>query len=84
MTEKTPENLPSYTPEVPAQAIQHRRPGWARRLLRNPNVVFGSLIFLVLVLMAVFAGVLSTHKPTRLFPAVRLKPPSLQNYLGTD
>jgi len=56
----------------------------ARRLLRNPNVVFGSLIFLILVLIALFADALSTHKPTRLYPAIRLKPPSLQNYLGTD
>jgi len=77
----------SPSPERPAistPTVQTRRPGWARRSLRNPSVLFGSLIFLVLVWVAVFAGALSTQSPTRLYPANRLKPPSAQHYLGTD
>jgi len=84
MTETSPENPAHGTPDITTPAIRTSPPGWARRVFRNPNVVFGSLIFLVLVLVAVFADALSTHKPTCLFPAIRLKPPSLQNYLGTD
>jgi peptide/nickel transport system permease protein len=61
-----------------------RRIRWYHRLLRNRNVVAGTAMFLLLLLAAIFAGVLSTHNPTRLFPADRLKPPSAQNYLGTD
>jgi peptide/nickel transport system permease protein len=61
-----------------------RRIRWYHRLLRNRNVVAGTAMFLLLLLAAIFADVLSTHVPTRLFPADRLKPPSAQNYLGTD
>ncbi len=57
---------------------------WTRRLLRNPNVVIGGSVFLGLVLVAVFAAALSPYNPTRLYPGLRLKPPSLQNILGTD
>jgi peptide/nickel transport system permease protein len=77
-------NLPAETPDITTPATPARRPGWLRRSLRHPNVIFGALIFLGLLLVASFADVLSTHKPTRLYPAIRLKPPSFQNYLGTD
>ncbi len=84
MTETGRENLQAQTPDAATRSTGNRRPGWGRRLFRNPNVVFGSLAFLLLVLVAVFADALSTHKPTRLYPAIRLRPPSLENYLGTD
>lgn len=57
---------------------------WFRRLLRNRSVVVGAAIFGVFLLAAIFADQLSTHVPTRLHPAQRLKPPSGANYLGTD
>ena len=81
MTQERPEGQPL---DATAATVRDRRPRWMRRFLRHPNVVFGSLIFLGLILVALFAGALSTHKPTRLFPANRLRPPSVQNYLGTD
>jgi peptide/nickel transport system permease protein len=84
MTETGRDNPADGTPDITTSATPTRRPGWLHRSLRHPNVVFGSLIFLVLLLVAVLADALSTHKPTRLYPAVRLRPPSLQNYLGTD
>jgi len=80
-TEKHPQNQP---PDAAATTVRNPRSRSMRRFLRHPNVVFGSLIFLGLVLVALLADVLSTHKPTRLFPANRLKPPSAQSYLGTD
>src|SRR5688500_19595811 len=55
-----------------------------RRLARNPNVVVGTLIFLILLAAAIAAGVVATHDPTRLDPVNRLKPPSAKNFLGTD
>jgi len=82
MTELRREDLPE-----PAQApspARSLRTGWVRRSARNPNVVFGSLILVVLLLVAVFAGALSTQNPTRLFPGNRLRPPGAQHYLGTD
>ena len=53
-------------------AAASTRPRWLRRLLGNHSVVAGALILLVFVLAALFAGVLSTHNPTRLAPASRL------------
>src|SRR6266850_478499 len=55
-----------------------------RRILRNPNVIIGGIVFLLLVLVALFADVLSPYNPTRLYPGQRLKPPSAHNILGTD
>src|SRR5882724_7974656 len=55
-----------------------------RRLLRNRSVVIGGSVFLLLVLVALFADALSPYNPTRLYPAQRLKAPSMQNLLGTD
>lgn len=68
----------------PAGGARTRRVRWTRRLSRNRNVVVGSGIFLVLLGMALLAPYISTHVPTRLNPANRLKPPSAANFLGTD
>jgi peptide/nickel transport system permease protein len=71
----------------PANEIEARpgtSPHWARRLLRNRAVVLGGCVFLVLVLAALLAEVLSPYNPTRLYPGQRLKPPSAHNLLGTD
>lgn len=84
MSEATIEKVLSEPPEVTIPAGPAVRLTWYRRLLRNRNVVIGASVFLVFVLAAIFAGFLSTQSPTRLYPANRLKPPSAQNYLGTD
>ncbi len=55
-----------------------------RRILGSRTVVAGLAILAVVALAALLAGVLATHSPTRLYPANRLRPPGLQNYLGTD
>jgi peptide/nickel transport system permease protein len=55
-----------------------------RRLLRNPNVVAGGSVFLLLLLVALLADALSPYNPTRLYPGQRLQPPGARNLLGTD
>lgn len=62
------------------------RTGWGtlRRLARHPNVITGASILLVFVIAAFLADVISTHNPTRLVPASRLRPPSPEHLLGTD
>ncbi len=60
------------------------RISWARRLLGNPNVLLGGGVFLVLLLVAIFADALSPFNPTRLYPDQRLRPPGPPNLLGTD
>jgi len=70
----------------PVRAVEPTAPriGWFRRLIRNRSVVLGATIFLIFLLAAIFAGLISTHVPTRLNPPQRLKPPSAANFLGTD
>jgi len=84
MTETHRDDLLPGVLDSTTPAAQTHRTGWVRRSFRNPNVTFGSLIFLLLLLVAVFANALSTQTPTRLFPGNRLKPPSALHYLGTD
>src|SRR6266852_8068694 len=60
------------------------RQRWVRRLGRNGGVVTGAALLLLLVAAALLADAVSTHNPTRLTPGDRLKPPSVQHYLGTD
>ena len=72
--------LPAESPP----AADDARTRLVRRLLRNPNVIIGGSVFLLLVLVALFADALSPYSPTRLYPAQRLKPPGLGNLLGTD
>jgi peptide/nickel transport system permease protein len=67
---------------APAGASERAR--WARRVLRNRNVIIGGSVFLLLVMIALLAGALSPYNPTRLYPGQRLKPPGAQNILGTD
>jgi peptide/nickel transport system permease protein len=57
---------------------------WFHRLLRNRSVLIGAGIFLVFLATAILANQISTHVPTRLNPAQRLRPPSAANFLGTD
>jgi peptide/nickel transport system permease protein len=76
--------------EAPAGALARaagarwRAPRWLRRMLRNRSVVGGALILLAFVLAALLADVISTHVPTRLRPAERLRPPGAAHLLGTD
>jgi peptide/nickel transport system permease protein len=67
-------------PATPASV----RAGWLRRLLRNPNAVVGTVMFVLFLGAALSAGLVATHDPTRLDPVNRLQPPSARNYLGTD
>ena len=51
---------------------------------RSPSLVIGSTILIVLVLLAIFAPLLTSYSPIELDPANRLQPPSLEHYFGTD
>ncbi|HYI14273.1 MAG TPA: ABC transporter permease [Thermomicrobiales bacterium] len=57
---------------------------WIRLLLENPSGLV-SLVFIgVLLVMAIFAPVISNHEPKFVDPAVRLEGPSSEHYFGTD
>jgi peptide/nickel transport system permease protein len=84
MAEATLEKVVTERPEVAQPAAGPIGTRWYRRLLRNRNVVVGASLFLLLLLAAIFAGLLATHTPTRLDPPKRLRAPSAANRLGTD
>ncbi|CDX14041.1 dipeptide transporter; membrane component of ABC superfamily [Mesorhizobium plurifarium] len=80
-----------WTP-VSEQALIERQPreriGKAgrvlRRILREPLGAFGLTLVVIVVLSALFADVLTSYPPTKLAPAERFAPASLQHLLGTD
>jgi peptide/nickel transport system permease protein len=51
---------------------------------RNPTIVLGGSLLLVMVLVAILAPFLGTVDPTALAPAKRLRPPSDLYWFGTD
>jgi peptide/nickel transport system permease protein len=70
-------------PEAPAVSS---RPGagLAAALLRSPFAAVAALTLSAIVLAAAFAPLVGTVDPTALSPAQRLRPPSADNWLGTD
>lgn len=55
-----------------------------KRLLRRPTMVFGVLVLVMFLAVALLAPVLPLANPIDLNMAARLKPPSSTNLLGTD
>ncbi len=84
MSEAASDAFTPAPPRVAAAAAPRSDSRWLQRLLGNRAVVIGVAILLAFVLAALLADVLSTHNPTRLVPANRLKPPGAEHYLGTD
>ena len=67
---------------VPARVTATAR---ARQIVFSGTfVTIATLILFVIVLSAIFAAWVVPHDPVRLSPAVRLKPPSEEFWLGTD
>jgi peptide/nickel transport system permease protein len=60
-----------------AAASTRRRPLW-QLAIRNPNVIFGGTILLVMLMIAIFAPFLGTVDPTRIDPAARNKKPGTE------
>jgi peptide/nickel transport system permease protein len=56
----------------------------ARMALRNPGVVAGGGVLLLLVAMAVVAPLITQYDPTELTPRFRLRAPGGEHLLGTD
>jgi peptide/nickel transport system permease protein len=51
---------------------------------RNPTIVAGGALLLVMILIAILAPFLATVDPTALAPAKRTREPSAQYWFGTD
>jgi peptide/nickel transport system permease protein len=60
------------------------RSGFWGFMYRNPTIAVGGTIVLAMVLMAIFAPLLTYADPTSLAPARRTREPSAQYWFGTD
>lgn len=72
---------------APEEQPTHHRSLWGDavvRLSRNPGAVLGAVILIVLILAAILAPVVTRYDPVAITPGERLKPPSLENWFGTD
>jgi peptide/nickel transport system permease protein len=63
--------------------VKARRGIWGF-LYRNPSIAIGGTIVLLMVLMAIFAPLLTYADPTALAPARRTREPSADFWFGTD
>ncbi|WP_395447258.1 ABC transporter permease [Aminobacter sp. UC22_36] len=72
------------SPSSRLQARLGRSYRLSRALSRNPLAMVGAVIVLTLILVALFAPWIATHSPVGQDLAMRLKPPSWDNWMGTD
>mgnify|MGYP001946653405 FL=1 len=70
---------------LPASAARHSP---SRRLLlrfgRSLNVLVGTIVLAIMVLLAIFAPVITTYDPVQITPQLRLRPPDAEHIFGTD
>src|SRR5690625_1548583 len=55
-----------------------------KRFLKNKLAIIGSIILLIIILMAVFAPFITDHDPTKADLLIVDRPPSSEHILGTD
>ncbi|MBB6466453.1 peptide/nickel transport system permease protein [Aminobacter lissarensis] len=72
------------SPSSRLQARLGRSYRLARALSRNPLAMVGAIIVATLILVALFAPWIATHSPIGQDLAMRLRPPSWDNWMGTD
>jgi peptide/nickel transport system permease protein len=72
----TPEDVVVDSASI-AAASTKRRPLW-QLAIRNPSVIFGGVILLIMVAIALCAPLLGTVDPTRIDPASRNKKPGTE------
>ena len=76
MSAITPEDVVVDSASI-AAASTKRRPLW-QLAIRNPSVIFGGAILLIMVAIAICAPLLGTVDPTRIDPASRNKKPGTE------
>ena len=62
-------------------------PTWLRfkdAFRRHPTAIFGGVVLLLMILIAIFAPWLASADPQATVPSLRLKPPSEASLFGTD
>jgi len=72
-----------------AEVVFTRRPrsflyDASRGLLRSRSAIAGGVVLALLILLAIFAPLLSSYDPTAVALRTRLQPPSASHFFGTD
>jgi peptide/nickel transport system permease protein len=63
------------------QAPPSRRWRWLRK---NPTLVAGAVLLVIVAIIAIAAPWIATHDPQDIDPLARLQPPSAEHWFGTD
>ncbi len=77
-------------PSAPARPDRARLTRWVVRILRDPTALFGTVVLLLLIFTALFAGVIAPLDPNQQDLGARLLPPfyaeggSTEHLFGTD
>lgn len=78
-------SIPSLAPPpADARSQGSRRASFVRQIARNPLVLSGVIIALLLVAVAVFADLLSPYDPMSVDVTASLQGPTLKHLFGTD
>jgi peptide/nickel transport system permease protein len=67
-----------------SEPVAKGRRSLLRRFLRNPGAIAGSIVFVLIIAIALAAPWLASHDPVRQSLRNALRPPSTTHYLGTD
>jgi peptide/nickel transport system permease protein len=67
-----------------APVAPRARPGMMRKLMRNPGVVIGSILVLLMLLIGLIAPLLATTDPSSINPASRNKTPGTEVTMRAD
>ncbi|WP_338532506.1 ABC transporter permease [Paenibacillus peoriae] len=69
--------------DLQIQKAGHSNRSW-RKILNTPSLLWGSIMFALLIGIAVFASVISPYQPSDQNISATLQPPSFEHWLGTD
>lgn len=69
--------------DLQIQKAGHCNRSW-RKILNTPSLLWGSIMFALLIGIAVFAPVISPYQPSDPNISATLQPPSFEHWLGTD
>ncbi len=74
----------THAPAVGAAIVREQKQLRRERLLSNPGLMFGAVVFAVIVLCALIIPAVSPVDPDATNVPQRLQPPSLEHLFGTD
>ncbi|MDH2330871.1 MULTISPECIES: ABC transporter permease [Paenibacillus] len=69
--------------DLQIQKAGHSNRSWGK-ILNTPSLLWGSIMFALLMGIAVFAPVISPYQPSDQNISATLQPPSFEHWLGTD